>query len=90
MIALQLEEKESPLCVVADDSVFLTISIAHLSKKAHIISLFPGIREKGFQYLKAVADENAYSMDRVEVISNRKQQWTLDDTHQKKVTPSTF
>ncbi|CAH1424268.1 unnamed protein product [Lactuca virosa] len=80
-----LEEKESPLCVVADDSVFLTISIAHLSKSAHIISLFPGIREKGFQYLKAVADENGYSMDRVEVISNRKQQWTMDDTHQKKV-----
>lgn len=80
-----LEEKESPLCVVADDSVFLTISIAHLSKKAHIISLFPGIREKGFQYLKAVANENGYSMDRVEVISNRKQQWTMDDTHQKKV-----
>ncbi|KAI3711061.1 hypothetical protein L2E82_40868 [Cichorium intybus] len=77
-----LEEKECPLCVVADDSVFLTIGIAHASKTAHVISMFPGIREKGSQYLQAVADENGYSMDRVQT---RKQQWTLNDTHQNKV-----
>ncbi|KAI3727461.1 hypothetical protein L6452_16075 [Arctium lappa] len=80
-----LQKKESPLCVIADDSIFLTIAIAHLSKTSRIISLFPGLREKGSQYLQAIADENGYSMDLIEVINTRKQQWTMDDTHQKKV-----
>ncbi|XP_024994592.1 protein arginine N-methyltransferase 7 isoform X2 [Cynara cardunculus var. scolymus] len=80
-----LQKKDSPLCVIADDSIFLTISVAHLSKTSHIIALFPGLREKGSQYLQAVADENGYSMDRIEVITTRKQQWTMNDTHQKKV-----
>nr|XP_043615499.1 protein arginine N-methyltransferase 7 [Erigeron canadensis] len=78
-----LKEKDSPLCVVADDSVFLTIMVAHLSKKSRTIALFPGLREKGSKYLEAVADENGYSMDRVQVI-NSKKQLTLDDTQQKK------
>ena len=85
-ILLQLKEKDSPLCVVADDSVFLTVAVAHLSKTSHIISLFPGLREKGAQYLQTVADENGYSMDRLEIINPSKQQWTMSDTHQKKVT----
>ncbi|GJW26564.1 hypothetical protein Tco_0040375, partial [Tanacetum coccineum] len=68
------------------DSVFLTVAVAHLSKTSHIISLFPGLREKGAQYLKTVADENGYSMDQLEVINPSKQQWTMSDTHQKKVT----
>lgn len=89
-LQLQLQKKESPLCVIADDSIFLTIAIAHLSKTSHIISLFPGLREKGSQYLQAVADENGYSMDQIEVINTRKQQWTMDDTHQKKVTAPTL
>lgn len=83
---MQLKEKESPLCVIADDSVFLTIAVAHLSKASHIISLFPGLREKGSEYLNSVAVENGYSMDRVQVINTRKQQLTMNDTHQKKVT----
>nr|GEX32015.1 protein arginine N-methyltransferase 1.6 [Tanacetum cinerariifolium] len=80
-----LKEKDAPLCVIADDSVFLTLAVAHLSKTSHIISLFPGLREKGTQYLQTVADENGYSMDRLEVISPSKKQWTMNDTHQKKV-----
>ncbi|PWA45607.1 protein arginine methyltransferase 7 [Artemisia annua] len=80
-----LKEKDSPLCVIADDSVFLTVAVAHLSKTSHIISLFPGLREKGAQYLQTVADENGYSMDRLEVINASKQQWTMSDTRQKKV-----
>ncbi|GJV24500.1 protein arginine N-methyltransferase 1.6 [Tanacetum coccineum] len=80
-----LKGKGSPLCVIADDSVFLTLAVAHLSKSAHIISLFPGLREKGAQYLQTVADENGFSMDRLEVISPSKKQWTMNDTHQKKV-----
>lgn len=79
-----LKEKDSPLCVIADDSVFLTVAVAHLSKSSHIMALFPGLRDKGSQYLQAVADENGYSMARLEVINARKQ-LTMNDTHQKKV-----
>ncbi|XP_076916551.1 protein arginine N-methyltransferase 7-like, partial [Bidens hawaiensis] len=80
-----LKGKESPLCVIADDSVFLSVAAARVSKTSHIISLFPGIGDKGSQYLQAVADENGYSMDRVRVINTRKQQLTMNDTHQNKV-----
>ncbi|KAK9274977.1 hypothetical protein L1049_022234 [Liquidambar formosana] len=78
-----LQDKVCSLCVVADDSVFLTIIIAHLSKTSHVISLFPGLRDKGAQYLQAVAGANGFSMDRVEVLGKRS--LTLHDTHQKKV-----
>ncbi|KAK3039472.1 hypothetical protein RJ639_028054 [Escallonia herrerae] len=80
-----LQQKVSPLSVVADDSIFLTIAIAQLSKTSHVISLFPGLREKGAQYLQFVADRNGYSMDRIEVLKRRRPQLTMHDTHQKKV-----
>ncbi|GJY96352.1 hypothetical protein Tco_0513262 [Tanacetum coccineum] len=82
----KLKEKDSPFCVIADDSLFLTVAVAHLSRTSHIISFIPGLQEKGTQYLQTVADENGYSMDQLEVISSIKKQWTMNDTHQKKVT----
>lgn len=80
-----LQERVDALCIVADDSVFLTLLVAHLSKTSHVISLFPGLREKGAQYLQAVADANGFSMDRVEVLEKRKTCLTMHDTHQKEV-----
>ncbi|KAK0588264.1 hypothetical protein LWI29_036867 [Acer saccharum] len=80
-----LSQRAQPLCVVADDSVFSTICIAHLSKTAHVLSLFPGLGDRGAQYLETVADANGFSMDHVEVLRKRKTCWTMDDTHQKKV-----
>nr|XP_023870518.1 protein arginine N-methyltransferase 1.6-like [Quercus suber] len=80
-----LQERVNSLCIVADDSVFLTLLVAHLSKTSHVISLFPGLRDKGAQYLQAVADANGFSMDRVEVLEKRKTCLTMHDTHQKKV-----
>ncbi|KAJ0433260.1 putative methyltransferase [Helianthus annuus] len=79
-----LKGKESPLCVIADDSVFLSVAVAHISKSSHIIAMFPGLGDKGRQYLQAVADENGYTMDRIQVINTRKQ-LTMNDTHQNKV-----
>ena len=78
------------LCVVADDSIFLAILIAHLSRTSHVISLFPGLRDKGTQYLQAVADVNGFSMDCVEVLQNWKTCLTTLDTHQKKVIHPRF
>ncbi|XP_058085207.1 protein arginine N-methyltransferase 7 isoform X2 [Magnolia sinica] len=80
-----LQSMVSPLCVVADDSVFLTILTASLSTSSHVISIFPGLREKGFLYLEAVADVNGFSMDRVEVLGRRKTCLTLEDTNHRKV-----
>ncbi|XP_025014847.1 protein arginine N-methyltransferase 1.6 isoform X2 [Ricinus communis] len=79
-----LQEKVQPLCIVADDSLFATLALAHLSKTAHVISLFPGLREKGSQYLQTVADANDFKTDRVNVFLNNKC-LTLQDTNQKKV-----
>ncbi|KAF9685402.1 hypothetical protein SADUNF_Sadunf03G0050900 [Salix dunnii] len=79
-----LRERVHPLCVVVDDSVFLSLLIAHLSKTSNVIALFPGLRERGVQYLKAVADANGFTADRVEVFQKKKY-LTLHDTKQKKV-----
>lgn len=85
VLSLQLKGSVDPLCVVADDSVFLALLVAHLSKTSHVISLFPGLRGDGFRYLQSVADANGFSMDRIKVIEKRKASLTMDDTHQKKV-----
>lgn len=86
--SLQLQDRVNSLCVVADDSLFLTLLVAHLSRTTHVISLFPGLRDKGARYLQAIADANGFSMDRVEVLEKRKTYLTMHDTHQKKVIPS--
>ncbi|GAB4834987.1 Protein arginine N-methyltransferase 7 [Ancistrocladus abbreviatus] len=80
-----VQEKDSPLCVVADDSVFLATLIASLSKSSHIISLFPGLREKGSKYLQAIAEANGFSLDCMEIFDHRKDWLTIYDAHQKKV-----
>ncbi|GKV38047.1 hypothetical protein SLEP1_g45998 [Rubroshorea leprosula] len=49
-----LQGRDSPFCVVADDSIFLTLLAANLSKTSHVISLFPGLRDGGAQYIEAV------------------------------------
>ncbi|KAD3641178.1 hypothetical protein R6Q59_003807 [Mikania micrantha] len=84
-ISYALKGQDSPLCVIADDSVFLSVAVVHVAKASHVISLFSGLGDKGSQYLRAVADENGYSMDRVQVVNTRKSQLTLNDTHQNKV-----
>ncbi|KAM7274206.1 hypothetical protein ACFE04_028870 [Oxalis oulophora] len=80
-----LQQRLDPLCVVADDSVFLSLLVAHLSRTARVMSLFPGLRDSGVQYLQTVADANGISIDRLEVPPKRKSHLTMDDTHQMKV-----
>ncbi|XVF13376.1 hypothetical protein REPUB_Repub08aG0202800 [Reevesia pubescens] len=80
-----LQGRVNPLCVVADDSIFLTLLAANLSKTSHVISLFPGLRDNGAQYLENVAKANGFSMDRVEVPEKRKACLTMHDTHGRKV-----
>ncbi|XP_006366742.1 protein arginine N-methyltransferase 1.6 isoform X3 [Solanum tuberosum] len=62
-----MKQKTPSLCVVVDDSIFLAVALAHLAKGSHVLSLFPGLQEKGAQYLQAVAAANGYSKDHVEV-----------------------
>ncbi|XVF51734.1 hypothetical protein PTKIN_Ptkin04bG0208700 [Pterospermum kingtungense] len=80
-----LQGRVNPLCVVADDSIFLTLLAANLSENSHVISLFPGLRDNGALYLEKVAKANGFSMDRVEVPEKRKACLTMHDTHGKKV-----
>ncbi|KAM3375560.1 protein arginine N-methyltransferase 1.6 [Capsicum galapagoense] len=62
-----MKQKMPSLCVVVDDSIFLAVALAHLTKGSHVISLFPGLQERGVHYLQAVAASNGYSKDQVEV-----------------------
>ncbi|KAG8376293.1 hypothetical protein BUALT_Bualt09G0048200 [Buddleja alternifolia] len=64
--------REHSLCLVADDSIFLTIAIAHLSKTSHVIPLFPGLgKRRASQYLQMVAEANNYTMDRIEILNKK-------------------
>ncbi|KAL6556908.1 Protein arginine N-methyltransferase 7 [Orobanche hederae] len=65
VIGKALHQIVDPLCLVADDSIFLTIAVASLSKSAHVIPLFPGLGKKGQKYLQRVAAANSYTMDRI-------------------------
>ncbi|KAK4262605.1 hypothetical protein QN277_028146 [Acacia crassicarpa] len=79
-----LQGKDCSLCLVADDSIFLPLLVAHLSKTSHVISLFPGLGSKGLQYLLAVSQENGLSRHRIEVLGKRAKHLTMRDTHKKK------
>lgn len=80
-----MERKTNPLCVVADDSIFLAVAVAHLSKTSHVLSFFPGLGEKGAHYLRDVSVANGYSVDQVEVLKKKKSQLTMHDTRDRKV-----
>ncbi|MED6210293.1 Protein arginine N-methyltransferase 7 [Stylosanthes scabra] len=80
-----LEGKSRPLCLITDDSVFLPLLVAHLAEESHVISLLPGLMDRGSQYLQAVAQANHISPDRIEVLGKRVKQLTINDTHEKKV-----
>ncbi|CAN1185906.1 Protein arginine N-methyltransferase 7 [Linum perenne] len=82
-----LEGRVEPLCIVADDSVFLTLLAARLSEASRVVSLFPGLRDKGAQYLETVAKENGIdaAANRIEVVNDKKN-IALHCTNQKKVS----
>nr|CAD1820737.1 unnamed protein product [Ananas comosus var. bracteatus] len=80
-----LSTRSSPSCIVADDSVFLTTLIASLSKTSHVISIFPGLQDKGARYIQAISDANGFSMDRIKVIGKRTSSLISDDLKQRKV-----
>lgn len=86
---LQLQHARcSPFCVVADDSVFLTILAASLSKSSNVVSIFPGLQGKGAKYLEAVADANNFSMDRLKVLGKRATGLLTNDSNKRKVSGS--
>ncbi|KAF3780646.1 arginine N-methyltransferase 7 protein [Nymphaea thermarum] len=82
--AVQNAGRTSPLCVVADDSIFLTVALAHLSASSHIISMLPRLRKSGYMYLKTVANSNGFSMDHVKVLGKSSAGLTIEDTNHKK------
>lgn len=82
-LSFQLCQRVSPLCLVADDSIFLAIAIANLCKRSHVIPLFPGLGKKGLNYLEKVAPANGYSIDQIEILKKRDLQQTLDSQQRK-------
>ncbi|GAB2274167.1 Protein arginine N-methyltransferase 7 [Dionaea muscipula] len=77
--------KISPLCVVADDSIFLATLIGHLSNSSHVISLFPGLRGKGFKFMQAIAEANGLSAQSIQVVEERKDLLSMHTIHPMKV-----
>ncbi|XP_017437068.1 protein arginine N-methyltransferase 1.6 isoform X4 [Vigna angularis] len=82
--AVQSMGKDRLLCLVVDDSAFLPLLVAKLSE-ASVMSLLPGLRERGLQYLQAVAHANGLSHSCIEVLEKNVQQLNMHDIHQKKV-----
>ncbi|XP_039134647.1 protein arginine N-methyltransferase 7 isoform X1 [Dioscorea cayenensis subsp. rotundata] len=80
-----LHGRSSPLCVVADDSLFLTILTASLSKNSLVTSVFPGLQEKGALYVQTVADANGFSMDCVRFVCKRASHLLKDNINQRKI-----
>lgn len=88
LCSLQMKQKTPSLCVVVDDSIFLAVALAHLAKGSHVLSLFPGLQEKGALYLQAVATANGYSKDHVEV--QKMSELLTSQSSQEKVTNVTI
>ncbi|CAA6656140.1 unnamed protein product [Spirodela intermedia] len=80
-----LQNKSCPVCVIADDSIFLTISAACLSEESHIVSMLPGLRDLGSSYLKAISDFHGIPEDQIRVIGKKAACLTLDNLSGKKV-----
>lgn len=80
-----LRRKDSPLCLVVDDSIFLAAAIAHLGKTSRVMLLFPGLRERGFQYLQAIAETNQFSADSLKLLDRRMDCMSIHDTDGKKI-----
>lgn len=80
-----MSERSFPTCIVADDSVFLALVVSSLSPSSKVITMLPGLRDKGFNYLRAVADANNLSMDRIKVIGRKASSLTMSDLEHEKV-----
>jgi type III protein arginine methyltransferase len=62
--------------VVADDSVFLAVLLYSLSESSTVISCFPGLRENGADFIKAISTSNDFSPDRVRILGTRASAFT--------------
>ncbi|CAL5045204.1 unnamed protein product [Urochloa decumbens] len=80
-----MSERSSPTCIVADDSVFLALIVSSLLPSSKVITMFPGLRDKGLNYLQAVANANNLSMDRIKVIGGKASSLTMNDLQNEKV-----
>ncbi|CAL5050373.1 unnamed protein product [Urochloa decumbens] len=80
-----MSERSSPTCIVADDSVFLALIVSSLLPSSKVITMFPGLRDKGLNYLQAVANANNLSMDRIKVIGRKASSLTMNDLQNEKV-----
>lgn len=73
------------MCLVADDSIFLAVATAHLSKTSHVMPLFPGLGKKGIQYLQRASATNNFAMDRIEYLRKKDMLLNLQGPLQRKV-----
>ncbi|XP_057787065.1 protein arginine N-methyltransferase 1.6 isoform X2 [Salvia miltiorrhiza] len=80
-----LHQKVGPLCLVADDSIFLAVAVAHLSKTSQVMPLFPGLGKKGMQYLQKASVSNSYTMDRIEFLKKKDLLSSLQGSLQRKI-----
>ncbi|KAL2321576.1 hypothetical protein Fmac_025955 [Flemingia macrophylla] len=81
----KLQGRDRRLCLVADDSVFLPLLVAQFPEAPHVMSLLPGLKERGLKYLQAAAHANGLSHKCIEVLEKGVKQLTMHDLHQKKV-----
>lgn len=73
------------MCIVADDSIFLAVATAHLSKTSRVLPLFPGLGKKGMQYMQKASAANNFSMERIEYQRKKDLLLNLQGSLQRKV-----
>ncbi|KAK9668348.1 hypothetical protein RND81_13G054100 [Saponaria officinalis] len=78
-------KRDFQLCFVADDSVFLAMALTHLCKTSHVMLLFPGLRQKGFQYLQSLAEINQFNLHHLKLLDHRQDCLIIQDVADKKV-----
>ncbi|KAG6427752.1 hypothetical protein SASPL_111999 [Salvia splendens] len=82
---LPIHQKVDPVCLVADDSIFLAVSVAHLSKTSQVMPLFPGLGNKGMQYLQKASIANSFTMDRIEFVRRKELLSSLQGSPHRKI-----
>ncbi|KAL3696315.1 hypothetical protein R1sor_010391 [Riccia sorocarpa] len=70
-VSLAVRQKNSPLCLVVDDSILCTISAGAANVDSHVIAMFPGLKADGPSYVKAAAVANGLDPNRFQVLGEK-------------------
>lgn len=84
MLVVQLRCQESPLCVVVDDSLLVTMASASVKASVQVIAMFPG-RAVGQEYVDEVTSTMGRNVGGVKVMNKKATSLTKEDLGGRKI-----